>query len=197
MSLTQQFDLNIIPQTVPVVVPVNQYDTGTGRLIIKLKEGLADYTPVSATVQIQGTKPDKHGFQYSATISGNTVTADLTQQMTACAGDVRTQVVVTESSGKTGTFVFILRVQQSALEDDTDISDTELPAIIDAAEHNAERAEAAVRHYPYVNTTNKHWMVWDADDEQFVDTGINAEGQDGRDGIMSATVSGKKVTFIT
>lgn len=195
MAITQQFEIDMIPQTVPVVVPVNQYDTGTGRLIVKLKRGTSDYTPSSATAQIQGTKPDKHGFQYSASISGNTVTADLTQQMTACPGDVRTQIVVTESSGKTGTFAFILRVQPSALADDTDISDTELPAIIDAAETNAERAEAAAAHYPYINQTNKHWMVYNTSTGQFEDTNVVAKGEDGRDGIMSATVTGKKVTF--
>lgn len=191
MAIVQEFNLDMIPQTVPVIVPVNQYDTGTGRLVIKLYKGLQEYSPSNATVKIQGTKPDKHGFQYDATISGNTVTADLEQQMTACCGDVRTQVVVTESTGVTGTFVFILRVQQAALEDDTDISDTELPAIIDAAEHNAERAEAAAQHYPYIGE-NLHWYVWDVTTEQFVDTGISAKGQDG---VASVSISGEKITF--
>lgn len=191
MSIVQEFNLDIIPQTVPVVVPVNQYDTGTGRLVIKLYRGLTPYSPSNATVKIQGTKPDKKGFEYSASISGNIVTADLKQQMTACYGDVRTQVVVTESTGQTGTFVFILRVQQSALEDDTDISETELPDIIDVAERNAERAETAAQHYPYIGANN-HWYIYDVNTGNFVDTGINAKGQDG---IMSYSISGKKVTF--
>lgn len=196
MSIVQEFNLDMIPQTVPVVIPVNQYDTGTGRLVIKLYRGLTPYSPSSATVKIQGTKPDKKGFEYPATISGNTVTANLTQQMTACYGDVRTQIVVTENTGETGTFVFLLRVQKSALEEDTDISETVLPDIIDAAEINAERAETASHHYPYIGENN-HWYVYDVDLGNFVDTGVNAEGQDGRDGIMSARVTGKKVTFVT
>lgn len=192
MSIVQEFNLDMIPQTVPVVIPVNQYDTGTGRLVIKLYKGLSPYSPSDATVKIQGTKPDKKGFEYPATISGNTVTANLTEQMTACYGDVRTQVVVTENSGNTGTFVFILRVQKSALEDDTDISETELPDIIDAAERNAERAETAAQHYPYIGDNN-HWYVYNVNTGNFEDTGISAKGQDG---IMSATVTGNKVTFI-
>lgn len=195
MAIVQEFNLDMIPQTVPVIIPVNQYDTGTGRLVIKLYKGLNQYSPTNATVKIQGTKPDKRGFEYPATISGNTVTANLELQMTACYGDVRTQIVVTESTGETGTFVFILRVQKSALEDDTDISETELPDIIDAAERNAERAEAAAQHYPYIGANN-HWYVWNVENEQYVDTGVNGEGQDGRDGLMSARVSGEKVTFI-
>ena len=182
--ITQHIDLNMIPDSEPVIVRVNQYDTGVGRIVAHLYNGDVSYSPASgATAIIQGTKPDKHGFQYNAVLSGNTATADLKQQMTACAGDVRTQIVVTESNGKTGTFVFILKVQESALQDDTDISDTEIPAIIDAAESNAERAEQAAEdaqewasHSPYIDPDTSHWWVYDATRHEFVDTGISADG---------------------
>ncbi|MBO5971349.1 MAG: hypothetical protein J6S14_22985 [Clostridia bacterium] len=176
--IQQTFNLNLIPESAPVIVRVNQYDTGTGRLVFKLYKGSSEYTPgAGATAIIQGTKPDMHGFAYDATISGSTVTANLTQQMSAVYGNTRAQIVVTESNGKTGSFAFTLKVQQSALEDDTDISDTELPALIDLAEANAERAEAAVEHYPYINSQNDHWMVWDVENEEWVDTGVNAGGE--------------------
>lgn len=143
--LTQEFDLNMIPDSAPVVVHVNQYDIGEGRLIISLYKDSSPYNPAAgATVVIQGTKPDKHGFAYTATISGSTVTADVTEQMTAVEGIVRTQIIVTDAQGVTGTFVFHMDVQRSALQDDTDISETELPAIIDLARKNArEAAESA------------------------------------------------------
>ena len=144
MAITQNFDLNMIPDSAPVVVHVDQYDEGEGRLVVNLYDGDVAYTPASgATVTIQGTKPDNKGFSYDATISGSTVTADLTQQMTAVAGRTRVQIVVRESDDRTGTFVFWLEVQASALADDTDISETEIPAIVDAAERNAARAEQA------------------------------------------------------
>lgn len=182
--ITQHIDLNMIPDSEPVIVRVNQYDTGTGRIIAHLYNGDVSYSPVSgATAVIQGTKPDEHGFSYNVLISGNTITADITQQMTAVKGDIRTQFVVTETSGKTGTFVFILKVQESALQDDTDISDTDIPAIIDAAEHNAERAEQAAEdaeewasHSPYIDPDTSHWWVWDGTQHEFVDTGISADG---------------------
>ena len=143
--LTQEFDLKIIPDSGPVVVHVNQYDTGIGRFIIHLLDvDETPYSPTNAVVMIQGTKPDKHGFAYTATISGSTVTADVTEQMTAVEGIVRTQIIVTDAQGVTGTFVFHMDVQRSALQDDTDISETELPAIIDLARKNArEAAESA------------------------------------------------------
>lgn len=144
MAIVQNIDLNLIPDSEAVVVKVNQYDDGTGRIKAHLYLNDTAYTPASgATVRIEGTKPDKHGFSYTASISGNTVTADLTTQMTAVAGRTRAQIIVEEPSGKTGTFAFWLDVQAAALSDDTDISDTELPAIMDLARQNAEIASAA------------------------------------------------------
>lgn len=141
--ITQQFDLNLIPSQAPVVVPVDQYDTGTGRFVISLYMDDVPYSPPSATAVIQGTKPDGHGFNYSATLSGNTVTADLTEQMTPVAGDVRTQVVIHEADDRTGTFAFILRVQHSALPDDTDLSESDYTLIEQAIEASEDAVEAA------------------------------------------------------
>jgi len=144
--IVQRFNLNLIPNQSPVVVHVNQYDTGTGRLIATLYEGNEPYSP-NGTAVIQGTKPDGHGFQYTATLDGNVVTADLTEQMAPVAGDVRVQIVVTESSGVTGTFVFIMRVQPSALPSDADMSESDYPLIEEAireAQEAVERAQEAI-----------------------------------------------------
>ena len=142
--ITQTFNLNLIPESSPVVIHCDQYDKGTGRLIVKLYEGDVAYTPTGTAV-IQGTKPDGKGFTYSATLSGNTVTADLTEQMSAVAGRVRCQIVVTESTGRTGTFVFILDVQRSALPANTDLSESDYQLIeqaIQDAQDAVEDAEA-------------------------------------------------------
>lgn len=140
--IIQNFDLNLIPDSSPVVVHCDQYDRGTGRLVISLYEGSIAYSP-SGTAVIQGVKPDGKGFDYNCTLSGNTVTADLTEQMTAVAGQVRTQIVVTESTGRTGTFVFILDVQRSALPADTDMSESDYQLIEQAIEETQQAAEDA------------------------------------------------------
>ena len=191
MAIVQERNLNMIPDSTPVIVRVDQYDTGTGRLVAHLFAGDKMYTPAAgSTATIQGTKPDMHGFAYDAVLEDATVTADLTQQMSCVAGNTRCQFVVVEPTGRTGTFCFVLKVQESALSDDTDISETELPAIIDAAqknaekaeenaekaEENAEKAEEAVTHYPYINMETLHWIVWDAEAELWVDTDIVAKG---------------------
>lgn len=140
--IIQTFDLNLIPDSAPVVVHCDQYDKGTGRLVINLYDGSIAYSP-SGTAVIQGTKPDGRGFDYSCSLSGNVVTANLTEQMTAVAGQVRTQIVVTESTGRTGTFVFILDVQRSALPADTDMSESDYQMIEQAIEKTQQAAEDA------------------------------------------------------
>lgn len=146
--ITQEFDLNLIPDQEPVIVHVTQYDIGAGRLIAHLYNGDVAYTPSSgATVTIQGTKPDHYGFMYDATLSGNTVTADLTEQMCAVAGRVVVNINVLESNNRTGTFNFILDVQPAALNNDTVISRSDgsiidIPELVEAAEEYAETAES-------------------------------------------------------
>lgn len=145
MAITQRFKLSLIPNSAPVVIHVNQYDTGTGRLIIDL-EGVdyQAYTPASgATALIEGTKPDNKGYSYPATISGSTVTADLTQQMTVVAGKSRVNLIINEGNNRTGTFVFLLDVQSTGLADDTDTSTSELAPYIDGAQSAARSAESS------------------------------------------------------
>lgn len=142
MAIVQEFDLNMIPDSAPVIVHVNQYDEGEGRFEIHLYDGNVPYVPAAgAEAIIQGTKPDGKGFDYNATLSGSTVTADVTKQMTAVAGVVRVQVVITEDDDVTGTFVFGMDVQKSGLPADTDMSASEYQ-IVEQMIEAAEEAEA-------------------------------------------------------
>lgn len=113
--IVQTLNLNIIPGKQVPVVYVNQNDHNTDRLQINL---IGD--GISGTAQIQGTRPDGGTFQDDATRSGQTVTADLTEEMTAVCGDVVAQIVLTDGDNRTGSQDFILRVQRSA-NDNPDI----------------------------------------------------------------------------
>lgn len=46
---------------------------------------------------------------------------------------------------------------------------------VDKVEQDADRAEEAASHYPYIDQTTLHWFVWDSDLGEFVDSGINAQ----------------------
>ena len=49
----------------------------------------------------------------------------------------------------------------------------------EAAEDAQDAAETAVEHYPYVDETTGDWFVWDADNGEWVDTGVHAKGDTG------------------
>lgn len=195
--INQSINLNLIPGAIPPRIKVSQYDEGSRTLIFMLYNGSSQYAgDTGITAKIQGTKPDGHGFCYDATYGQETgycyVTADLTRQMTVVAGAVTCEIVLEKNSQVLGTGNFILDVEAGALSDDTDISDTEIPAIIDLAETNAERAEdaadraeAASAHAPYIGN-NEHWYVWDSTNSQYVDSGVDAKGDDGAS-IVSVT----------
>ena len=70
-------------------------------------------------------------------------------------------------------------IDQAIVRINEAVSDTERDA--SAAAQSADKAEAAVEHYP--NIEEGTWRIWDAENETWIDTGLEAEGVDGRDGI--------------
>ena len=135
--ITQKIDLNLIHGQVRPHVNVSQYDSGSRTLEMAIYNGNERFLLAGAyTASIQGTKPDGHGFQYSATIDtvNNVITADVTQQMTAVFGDVICEVEIFDGDANNiGTGNFVLAVEKAALSDDTVVSDTQIPAIEQAA----------------------------------------------------------------
>lgn len=141
----QNLNVNVIPGGVMPVVKLNQYDFGLEKLIFTVYDGASPFTmPTGGSVVIQGTKPDKTGFSYACTFSNNVVTADVAQQMTVLAGLVVTELVIKDSSmNRIASANFVLAIEPAALNDETIISETELPTIIAEATEQMQRAEAA------------------------------------------------------
>lgn len=135
--ITQSINLNLITGQVLPRVNASQYDNNSRTLTMYLYDGeLAFNIPNGVSGYIQGTKPDKTGFQYLATVTAgsNVVTFDITEQMTVVAGDVTCELVLVDGDDRIATVNFILHVEPAALSDDAVISETELPLIEEAAE---------------------------------------------------------------
>ena len=140
---TQETNLNVIPSGVRPVIHCSQYDNNLSAIRFKLYKDNAEFTiPSGAAVIINGYKPDSTGFSYAASaISGNMATIDMTQQMTAIAGDVLCELRVRTESQIIGTLNFVLRVEPAPLTDDTIISETDIPLIEQAVDIAANLAE--------------------------------------------------------
>lgn len=139
---SQTINLNLIPGAIEPIIHVSQYDKGQ-TWTFNLFVGSQPFSiPSGSTVLVQGTKADKTGFQYACTFSGNVVTATEQQQMTVLAGKVPAEIVITKNNELIGSLNFIIMVEPAALRDDTIISETELPVIIDLASEQVREAEA-------------------------------------------------------
>lgn len=144
---TQIIKLNMIPGGVMPVVYVSQYDNQTNALIFDLYNGDLPFpVPSGAAVLINGTKPpvdgELTGFSYSAaSISGNRVVCNVTQQMTAVPGPVLCELRIRTETQIIGSINFILRVERAALNDDTVLSETDIPLIEQAIDIAANLEE--------------------------------------------------------
>ena len=133
----QSFNLELISKGVPPIVHVSQYDKGQTWTITVTENGIPFSIPANTSVTVQGTKPDATGFQYSGTASNSVVTFIVQQQMTVLAGEYDCELVLVNGNDQVATINFILDVEAAALNNETIISETELPLIEQAAELGA------------------------------------------------------------
>ena len=143
--ITQSINLNLIPGGVLPRFNVSQYDKGSRVLQFNLFSGSLPFeVPEGSTITIQGTKKDMTGFQYPCTYQGSLVVSDLYDQMTVLAGEVTTELVITDTNlNILGTCNFIIDVEQAALSKDIPISETELPLLQEAIQAAAEAKASA------------------------------------------------------
>ena len=150
--ITEQLRLNLIPNGIPPVIHVSQYDVGRTLQFI-IYNGSSQYVFASGESAILlGTKPDGHIFIYDLTISNNVLSIDTTEQMLAIPGDVKAEIRVQGADKDIGTANFIVDVEESPIYKDIIYSDSEIPAI-DAAAANIGIAKAAAEEA----TSSKNW----------------------------------------
>lgn len=135
----QTFNLDLIPQGVPPIIHVSQYDKGQTWEIHLHENGIVFPVPANTSAAIQGTKPDNTGFQFPAVITAgdNVVMFTLEQQMTVFSGDIDCELVLVNGDDQVATINFVLSVEPTTLDDNTVISETQLPLIEQAAELGA------------------------------------------------------------
>ena len=128
--LTQSHTLSLQPGAIPTRVPCTQADNLARTLTFQLTDQGASFTPpTGSTITMEGTKPDGHSFSALCTLSDGLVSVNLTQQMTAVAGEVPCQLTITKSGETIGTARFFLCVEASALPQDADLSASDLSAM--------------------------------------------------------------------
>lgn len=120
--ISQTHRLDVVPGGVTAVVHVKQYQTGES-LVFELFSRFGDFeiSTVYTECTVRGTKSDGNGYSANATCDpiNNSVTVQLTEQMTAVAGRQPYEITITESAGRMITTTFVLDVHRAALDADT------------------------------------------------------------------------------
>ena len=149
--ITEQLRLNLIPNGIPPVIHVSQYDVGRTLQFI-IYNGSSQYVFTSGESAILlGTKPDGHIFIYDLTISNNVLSIDTTEQMLAIPGNVNAEIRVQGADKDIGTANFIFAVEESPIYKDIIYSDSEIPAIEQAAANIGQAKDAASQAQAYRN----------------------------------------------
>jgi hypothetical protein len=133
-------NLDIIPRGVSPIINVSQYDVGRTFKFLLFDGDLAYTIPSGAVVRVEGIKKDKTGFSYECEYSGNEVTVEVTRQMTVFSGELKSELRIVYNEVNIGTLNFILKVEDSPINDETEISETEIPAIIEIATQQMNKA---------------------------------------------------------
>lgn len=146
MAIQQYYNLDLIPNAVPVVVKASQYDRTSRMLIFNIyKQGELFEIPSNSTVTIRGTKKDMTGFEYPCSYATNQITAVIEEQMTIFSGKYPVELRIAQGGQILGTANFILDVEESPLKDDTIVSETDLPLLEEAEQHAIDASNSALR----------------------------------------------------
>lgn len=141
--IIQEYNLNLVPNSVNVVVPVSQFDYEGRTIKFNVYNGDQLFSiPSGAGIVVTGRKPDKKIFDYSCTYNGSVVNFNVKKQMTAVSGDVICEIRIQSGNQNIGSLNFILRVEPTPYFDEVVISETDLD-VINGAEDAAIRAERA------------------------------------------------------
>lgn len=138
---TQSVILNLIPSGVNPVVHLSQYDQEEdGALLFNIYDGnvLADLTGCTAT--IEGTKPDGTFYMYPCTVYSTYLTSAVNFQMTSIAGNYPAEVRINRGAENVGTINLTMMVEPAGVGR-VDVSDTEIPSLLDDIETSVDEAE--------------------------------------------------------
>lgn len=119
MQTLTEIKLDVARNTSPPTVYAKQGDAATRYVKATLYDNGAAMTLESGiTARIRVLKPDNTAIYNNATISGNTVTAELTSQALAAVGVAIAEIGLYKSNQTLTTFIFYVRIEKSAVADE-------------------------------------------------------------------------------
>lgn len=195
MQSTTTLELNLQYPNHATTMYAVQNDRLTRKISAVLVDGTAAWTPpVGTEAIVRYMKPDgTQGFydrdennNIAVIWTGNVATIILAEQALTVAGNVLCQVnFYNTSEEKLTTFSWVIKVQPSVLTDETIVSTDYFNVLT----QQISTALAITAYPPYISDTTHNWMIYDTEQEQYVDSGISAQGIQGEQGPQGISIS--------
>ena len=160
----ENITLNLIPTGDTPSIHVAQFDVDRA-FTVTLKEGEDDFVSTDYTIELQVRKVDNNIVTaVPVQISGNVVTFNTTEQMTACSGTNLAELQLTKGGQTFATLHFYVVVQRDVLAggltSQSEIYDLEeqiaaiVPEVIGDEYYTAEEVDEKIAEIPTFDPTN-------------------------------------------
>ena len=185
ISSATHINLNLSAVNSSVVVYAKQNDRLSRHIVAAIYDGSAPWTPpAGSAAMIRYHKPDGTVGFYdvdenedpAVSISDNVATLTIVEQALTVPGDVWMELnFYNTGDEKLTTLYWLMRVQQSVLDDGT---------VVSSDYYNILTAEiaavlGATANPPQIDPITKDWLLWDEDQGQYVDSGFSSVGTTG------------------
>lgn len=182
---TTSLTLNMQLPNIATVAWAVQGDQLSRHIEATLVDGSTAWNPQSGyAALVRYFKPDGTNGVYdtdedgnpAVTWTGNVATITLAHQAMTVAGTVIMQLEFYDANdARITAFGWAMNVQPSAVTD-TEFLSTDYYNILTL---QIAGVLAAATHPPYINSTNKNWMIFDAMTNSYVDSGFSSVGETG------------------
>ena len=113
--IQNSIDLQMTPGGIMPRVHVSQHESGSRTLVFRMWDGESEYrVPTGCKATLYGRRPDGVGFSVRCIVSNGLLSANVTSDMTFCAGKTECEIEIVTGQTRVSTEKFVLLVERAS-----------------------------------------------------------------------------------